>query len=104
MKLPASLRGSTHFGDDVLDSSELSQKLLATERTFVGSAGTLILFDGSAGIHRGALVHRGERWALQIGLQATQGGARKTVPGLVGRMRYYLHRAKRLLLSSDMQG
>ena len=69
MSLPSALRGSTHFGDDVLDGSPLSDSLLGQEETFVGPAGTLVLFDGSRGIHRGSQVVRGERWAVQIGMR-----------------------------------
>jgi hypothetical protein len=67
--LPASLRGSTHFGDDILDSAALSEDLLRQEEVFQEPAGTVILFDGSHGIHRGSLVRKGERWVVQVGLR-----------------------------------
>ena len=101
MKLPAMLRGSTHFGDDVLDESALSSHLLAAEKPFVGEAGTMVLFDGSSGIHRGSLVKRGHRWAVQIGLKVRGSNHQISAPGLAsiaGRARYYLHRAKRQVL------
>jgi hypothetical protein len=67
LALPASLRGSTHFGDDVLDGSALSEALLEAEETFVAPAGTIVVFDGSRGIHRGGLVQPGgQRWAMQL--------------------------------------
>lgn len=101
MKLPSILRGSTHFGDDVMDESPLSSRLLAGETTFAGGAGTMVLFDGSSGIHRGSLVRKGRRWAVQIGLKAKgtkhQIGTRRSSL-IVGRTRYYLHRAKRQVL------
>jgi len=97
MKLPASLRGSTHFGDDVVNGSNYSRTLLAGEHVFLGKAGTLVLFDGSAGVHRGGMVQKGERWALQIGLQATRGVTRERSVGLQHRMRYYRHLTKQAL-------
>ena len=72
MNLPALLRGSTHFGDDVQDDSALSSSLLEDEVVFTGPAGTLVLFDGSKGIHRGSQVTRGERWAVQIAMRAVR--------------------------------
>ena len=53
LSLPVSLRGSTHFGDDILDGSELSDALLDVGHRFVAPAGTVVMFDGSRGIHRG---------------------------------------------------
>jgi hypothetical protein len=71
LSLPASLRGSTHFGDDLLDGSSLSDSLLEREHAFTGPAGTIVMFDGSHGIHRGGQVKRsGARWAIQIAFRA----------------------------------
>ncbi len=71
LSLPAALRGSTHFGDDLLDGSELSERLLEQEHVFTGPAGTVVMFDGSHGIHRGGQVHKtGARWAVQIAFRA----------------------------------
>lgn len=70
LSLPLRLRGSTHFGDDVLDDTPLSEALLDAERNFVSSAGTVVIFDGSRGIHRGGQVQPGgSRWAMQIGFR-----------------------------------
>jgi hypothetical protein len=66
LSLPARLRGSTHFGDDILDGTALSDEMLSHEQVFTGPAGTLVIFDGSQGIHRGSLVENGERWAVQL--------------------------------------
>jgi hypothetical protein len=67
LSLPPSLRGSTHFGDDILDGSELSDSLLAAEKRFIAPAGTIVMFDGSRGIHRGGLAQPGGgRWAIQL--------------------------------------
>lgn len=72
--LPEQLRGSTHFGDDVLDGSALSEALLEAEETFVAPAGTMVVFDGSRGIHRGGLVQPGgSRWALQLAFRVRHG-------------------------------
>jgi len=71
LSLPAALRGSTHFGDDLLDGSSLSDTLLERERVFTGAAGTVVIFDGSHGIHRGGQVSKGgARWAIQIAFRA----------------------------------
>jgi hypothetical protein len=65
------LRGSTHFGDDLLDGSYLSDALLEREHAFTGPAGTVVMFDGSQGIHRGGQVGKGgARWAVQIAFRA----------------------------------
>jgi hypothetical protein len=67
LALPRALRGSTHFGDDIMDGSPLSEALLLGEHAFVAPAGTMVIFDGSRGIHRGSLTEAGgERWAVQL--------------------------------------
>lgn len=74
--MPQSLRGSTHFGDDVEDGSPLSNALLEAEHSFISPAGTFVVFDGSRGIHRGGQVESGgARWAVQIGIRV-----RKSAP------------------------
>lgn len=89
LSLPPLLRGSTHFGDDVLDDSDLSKALLGSEVSFTCQAGTFVLFDGSQGIHRGAMVRAGERWAIQIGFRARRSGESKpSVSALRGRLSY----------------
>jgi hypothetical protein len=71
LTLPAALRGSTHFGDDLADGSPLSEMLLEQEHVFTGPAGTVVMFDGSRGIHRGGQVQKGgARWGVQIALRA----------------------------------
>ncbi|NOS81160.1 MAG: hypothetical protein HOP32_06205 [Nitrospira sp.] len=100
MNLPALLRGSTHFGDDVLDDSALSSLLLKDEVVFTGPAGTLVLFDGSKGIHRGSQVTRGERWAVQIALRAVRQQKnifRTTLETMTQAARYRAHILKRRL-------
>ena len=72
LALPPRLRGSTHFGDDILDGSPLSQELLRREHVFTAPSGTITLFDGSQGVHRGGLVRDGARWVIQIGLRVKQ--------------------------------
>lgn len=97
LALPASLRGSTHFGDDVQDDSELSRFLLNREELFTGPAGCVVLFDGSRGIHRGALATAGVRWAVQIGLRVRKNGAAgdsSVRRSLRDRLSYHKHRAK----------
>lgn len=70
LALPPVLRGTTHFGDDLIDSSPVSKELLSQEAVFSGPPGSFLLFDGSKGIHRGGLVEEGERWVVQIAMKA----------------------------------
>lgn len=69
LMLPRPLRGSSHFGDDVLDDSELSRWLLERETAVTSEMANCMAFIGADGIHRGGTVAAGERWALQIGLK-----------------------------------
>jgi hypothetical protein len=100
MSLPASLRGSTHFGDDLLDGSPLSNALLEKEHSFIGPAGTLVLFDGSRGIHRGSQAGaNGNRWVVQVAFRVVQprqkrSGLRTLAGKVKGRM-LYLYSAMR---------
>jgi hypothetical protein len=64
--LPAAFQGSSHFGDDILDGSPLSEELLKNEVRMTSDVGNCIVFDGNYGIHRGALVKRGERFVFQV--------------------------------------
>lgn len=64
--LPKVLQGTSHFGDDVLDNSPLSEFLLKNEIRFVSDAPECLLFDGPQAIHRGGMVLEGERIALQL--------------------------------------
>ncbi len=77
MRLPAPLRATSHFGDDVLDGSSLSARLLAGERVFLSREADCIAFDGDRGLHRGGLVREGTRWALQIGYKEAPSAARR---------------------------
>ena len=101
LTLPSAFRGTTHFGDDIVDESDLSGRLLSCEETFLGPPGTLIVFNGSAGIHRGSQVESGERWAVQIAMRAVSSrrerpaSRRSIIKGAIkGRMRYELSRAQ----------
>ena len=97
--LPKILRGSTHFGDDILDGTPLSETLLRQEEVFVGRAGTFVLFDGSRGIHRGSQAERGERWAVQIALRAASSDAPapRLRVSVRRRLQYQVSRGKGLL-------
>ena len=65
-RLPAELQGSSGLGDDVLNSTPLSDSLLENERKITSNVGDLALFAGGETIHRGGIVSKGERWALQM--------------------------------------
>ncbi|HEY1549432.1 MAG TPA: FkbM family methyltransferase [Kofleriaceae bacterium] len=64
--LPAAVRYNSHFGWDVVPDSELERMLVAAEVPIVGPAGTYVVFDGARIIHRGGMVERGDRVALQV--------------------------------------
>ena len=68
LALPSLLQGTSHFGDDVVDDSPLSRFLLNHETRYVSERANCMVFNGCYGVHRGAYVERGERWALQLGL------------------------------------
>jgi hypothetical protein len=98
LALPPILRGTTHFGDDLIDNSNSSNELLAQETVFAGPSGTFLLFDGAKGIHRGGLVEEGERWVVQIGMRAKRRRRNILVPFLkegLSYVRYQGHLLKR---------
>jgi hypothetical protein len=64
--LPAALQACSHFGEDILDETDLSASLLKNEVKLTHDVGDCIVFDGDYGIHRGALVRAGERLAFQV--------------------------------------
>ena len=66
MALPSPLRQKATFGGDIIAGSEMEASILSQERIISGPAGRCILFD-TLGAHRGGMVARGERRALQIG-------------------------------------
>jgi hypothetical protein len=66
LRLPTALQSCTHFGEDVLDDTPLSQELLAREVRLTSDVGNCVVFDGDYGIHRGSTVQRGERFAFQV--------------------------------------
>jgi hypothetical protein len=66
LMLPAALQACSHFGEDVLDASDLSTELLRNEIKLTSDVGDCIVFDGDYGIHRGALVRSGERFVFQV--------------------------------------
>lgn len=67
MKLPKPLQGSSHFGDDILDDTELSKFLLQNELKITTAVANCSIFTGHSAIHRGGMVGKsGERWAFQI--------------------------------------
>jgi hypothetical protein len=64
--LPAALQACSHFGEDILDGSDLSAELLNNEVKLTHDVGDCIVFDGDYGIHRGALLRSGERFVFQV--------------------------------------
>src|SRR5262249_44933857 len=66
MMLPRAFQACSHFGDDILDETLLAKELLEQEVKLTNDVGNCIVFDGDYGIHRGALVKEGERFAFQV--------------------------------------
>lgn len=65
-RLPSKLRVSHNFGRIIEDGTETSDALLDAEWKISGEAGTAVLFDPGAGIHRGGICNSKTRVALQI--------------------------------------
>jgi hypothetical protein len=98
LALPRALRGSTHFGDDVLDGSTLSEALLSHERSFTAPAGTMVIFDGSRGVHRGSLTtDGGERWAVQLAFKVQEEAVAHNVAAVRAHLSYLKHAARNLV-------
>lgn len=71
MRLPAVMRFNSHFGWDVLPGSEAEATLVRRERLMTGPPGTFIVFDGARLLHRGGMVQKKERIALQVVFSVT---------------------------------
>jgi len=69
VKLPSVLQGTSHFGDDLLESSPVAQELLKNEQKIIGDLGQFVVFRGGKILHRGGMVEKGERWAIQFGFR-----------------------------------
>jgi hypothetical protein len=69
MQLPRAIRGSSHFGDDILPDTKLADALESLEMPYVSDGGQALVFDGPHLLHRGSLVRTGERMALQVGFR-----------------------------------
>lgn len=66
MQLPRSIRGSSHFGDDILPGTSVADALQGLEFQYLSEGGQALVFDGPHLLHRGSLVRTGERMALQV--------------------------------------
>lgn len=66
MRLPPELRFNSHFGWDVIPDSPLENTLMNCEKKMIGNAGTFMVFDGAKLLHRGGLVQKNERIAMQV--------------------------------------
>jgi hypothetical protein len=66
MRLPAQLRFNSHMGWDIIPKSILEKKMTSSEMVLNDKAGTFIAFDGARLFHRGGLVKKNNRLALQI--------------------------------------
>lgn len=77
ISFPEIFRQLSHFGDDILDGTPLSDELLSKELRVTSDKGNFVFFTGGSGIHRGGTVYKGERWALQITLTREPGLKKK---------------------------
>lgn len=91
LRLPQALQSCTHFGEDILDDSPLSEKLLEREVRLTKEVGNCVIFDGDYGIHRGSTVQRGERFSFQIIFSVEP--PRSTTYALNQRARFLVKRA-----------
>ena len=66
MQLPRVVRGSSHFGDDVLPGTAAADALGGREIEYLSQGGQALVFDGPHLLHRGSIVRSGERLALQV--------------------------------------
>lgn len=72
INLPQILQATSHFGDDIIDGSQLSEFLLSNEVLFISDKPECLLFDGPQAIHRGGMVIKGERIALQLAFRVAE--------------------------------
>ena len=72
MRLPEEIRFNSHFGWDIMPGSEAESLMVKSEKKMTGPAGTFIVFDGARLLHRGGLVDKGERVALQVIFNSTK--------------------------------
>jgi hypothetical protein len=67
MALPRLLRGTSHFGDDIVNGEPMEIELSRLETAFFDTSGaSLCLFDGARTLHRGSNIRQGERIAVQL--------------------------------------
>jgi hypothetical protein len=74
LKIPRQLQGSSHFGDDLLDTSPLAEYLISRETKLLPQVANCAVFTGGHNVHRGGMVPRGERWAIQVGFRMREPG------------------------------
>lgn len=75
--LPTLFQQLSHFGDDVMPNTSLSDELMSKEFRMTSEEGNFAFFTGGTGIHRGSNVSEGHRWAFQITLTKGQGLKKK---------------------------
>jgi hypothetical protein len=69
IKIPSVFRGTSHFGDDLIDGSKMSNFILGKELKITSDIANCTIFTGGRIFHRGGFVDKGERWAIQIGFR-----------------------------------
>lgn len=66
MSLPSELYFNSHIGWDINSNSALEEEFLKSEKEFVAESGSYVVFDGARLFHRGGMVKKDFRVALQI--------------------------------------
>ena len=64
-QLPNELKFNSHFGFDIIPKSLLEEEIMKNEYKY-WEKGTSILFDGARLLHRGGMVKKGKRIAIQV--------------------------------------
>ena len=85
--LPTAFQSTSHFGDDIVEGSDMSKIMAAHEQSY-SAVDTVVMFNGNRGIHRGGLCSTGERWAVHMGLnEVSQRSLWKNVRNKLGKVR-----------------
>ena len=66
MQIPSSIRLSSHFGWDIKNNSKLEKLIEVSKKTILGKKGSFTIFDGYSLLHRGGILKKNYRIALQV--------------------------------------
>lgn len=72
LQLPTPLQGSSHFGDDLVNGSPMTEELKKQFRVVTSDQGNCCVFAGGDLLHYGGLCNGTDRWVIQFGLATEQ--------------------------------